>query len=267
MKKIKKIGLIFTLVMILFGCEKPKDPAGQRNVGVIPVISDVNPGIFDSKDLQNSYVEFVIDLVPGTHIDNVTIIGSYKDNFERIEITEVTSFPSTVRILSSDVATKLGIPLVDITNGEVFIFELLATANGLTTRSNAILSVSVACAFDNALTIGSYHSVSSDWGSEGDITITADPADPYTIFVAGLAAIEGLDEDQGPLVMHIDPATFAVTANETTIASDYFGYGSIKFFGTGVYNSCVGSYSMNFDISVGDYGSQGTFKYDFTRNP
>ena len=84
MKKIKKIELVLTLVMILFSCEKPKDPAGQRNVGVIPVISDVNPGIFDSKDLQNSYVEFVIDLVPGTNIDNVTIIGSSFPSLESI---------------------------------------------------------------------------------------------------------------------------------------------------------------------------------------
>lgn len=267
MKRIKTIGLVIIVVMMFSGCEEAKDPAGRRNAAVVPVISDINPGIFDSKDLQNSYVEFVVDLVPGTQLDKVVVAGSYQDNLERVEITNVTTFPSTIRILSSDAAQKLGIALDDISNGDVFLFELLAVDDGMTTRSNAVLRVSVACAFEGALATGSYHSVSIDWISEGNITITSDPADPYTVFVVGLAAIEGLDEDQGPLIMHIDPATFSVTADQAVIASDYFGYGSISYVGDGVYSSCDGSYAMYFDISVGDYGSQGLFRFDFTRNP
>lgn len=267
MKRIKTIGLVIIAFMIISGCEEAKDPAGRRNAAVVPVISDINPGIFDSKDLQNSYVEFVIDLVPGTQVDKVVVVGSYQDNLERIEMTNVTTFPSTVRIQSADAAQKLGIALDDIQNGDVFLFELLAVADGMTTRSNAILRVSVACAFDGALATGSYHSVCPEWPSEGNITITADPEDPYTLYVVGLAAIEGLDEDQGPLVMHIDPATFAVTADPAVIASDYFGYGPISYVGDGVYSSCDGSYTMYFDIAVGGYGSQGIFRFDFTRNP
>jgi len=266
MKRIKTLGFVITLVMIFFGCEKAKDPAGRRSIAVIPVISDINPGIFDSKNLDNSYVEFKIDLQTGTHADKVIIQGSYGDNFERIEIAEVTSFPSTVRIMSADVAQKLGIALGDISNGEVFIFELLTTSEGVTTRSNSVLNVSVACAFEGALTAGSYHSVSLDWGSEGDIIITADQNDPYKVYVAGLEQIEGLDEDGGPLVMHIDPVTFEVTADKTVIASEAFGYTDIAYEGSGVYNSCDGSYTMNFDISVNE-GNFGRFLFEFTRNP
>lgn len=267
MKRIKTIGLVIIVIMMFSGCEEAKDPAGRRNAAVVPVISDINPGIFDSKDLENSYVEFVVDLVPGTQVDQVVVEGSYQDNLERVEITSVTTFPSTVRILSSDAAQKLGIALDDISNGDVFLFELLAVDDGMSTRSNAILRVSVACAFEGPLATGSYHSLSSDWISEGNITITSDPEDPYTVFVVGLAAIEGLDEDQGPLIMHIDPATFSVTADQAVIASDYFGYGSMSFVGDGTYNSCDGSYTMYFDISIGDYGSQGIFLFEFTRNP
>jgi len=267
MKRIKTIGLIITLIMILFSCEELKDPAGQRNIAVIPVISDIDPGIFDSRDLKNSYVAFVISLSAGTNADKVTVVASYEDNSERITITEVVSFPATVRILSSDVAQKLGIALDEINNGDVFTFELLTAANGLTTFSNAVLSVPVACAYDAALATGSYHSISTDWNSEGDITISVDPDDPYTVYVAGLEEIEGLDEDQGPLVMHINPATYEVIADETVIASDGWGYGSISYSGNGVYSSCDGSYTMYYDISLSALGSQGTFKFDFIRNP
>ena len=38
-----------------------------------------------------------------------------------------------------------------------------------------------------------------------------------------LKQLKELDEDQGPLVMHIDPATFAVIADKTVLASDAFG--------------------------------------------
>jgi hypothetical protein len=269
MKKIKTLGLIFTLIMMFFSCEELKDPAGLRGVGVVPLISGINPGIFDSKDLAHSYVEFQISVPADDNADKIAILGSYNNNFERIKITETTLLPATVRISSADVAQKLGIALKDIKNGDVFMFELLTLANGLTTRSTAVLNVAVACAFDRNLAIGSYHSVSpaTDWNSEGDITITADPVNPYKVYVSGLEEMEGLIEDQGPLVMYIDPVTYDVVVPEKILSSDAWGYGSISYTGEGVYNSCNGSYSMYFDISFSKYGNQGTFKFDFTRKP
>jgi hypothetical protein len=267
MKKIKVLGLITTLIIIFFSCEDEiYNPVGQRNTAVIPAISDLDPGIFDSKDLLNTYIEFKISLSPGTTAEKVAIVASYEDNFERVTIKDVTTFPSTVKISASEVAQKLGISLAKVKNGDVFTFELLSSANGLTTRSNAVVSVPVACAYNAALATGSYHSVSSDWNSEGDITITSDPKDPYTVYVAGLEEIEGLDEDQGPLVMHINPATYEIIADETVLASDAWGYGSISYSGSGVYGSCDGSYIMYFEISLSALGSQGTFRFDFTRN-
>ena len=69
-----------------------------------------------------------------------------------------------------------------------------------TTRSNAILRVSVACAYEGPLATGSYHSVSSDWISEGNITITADPEDPYTVFVSVLQQLRVLMKIRGLLL-------------------------------------------------------------------
>jgi hypothetical protein len=266
MKKIKILGLILTLIIVIFSCEKLADPAGSRGTAVVPAISNVDPGIFDSKDLVNSYVEFKVDLASGQQADNGTVVASYNSNNERIKIADITSFPSTVRLVSGDVIQKLGISASSVKNGDVFTVEVLTTVNGVTTRSNAVLSVSVACAYSKAFAIGSYHSVSVDWATNGNITLTADLNDPYTIYVVGLEEMEGVVEDLGPLVMHIDPATYAVTVPKKAIGSSAFGYHNIAYAGSGVYNSCDGSYAMNFTISV-DEGSFVINAFTFTRNP
>ncbi len=115
------------------------------------------------------------------------------------------------------------------------------------------------------LATGSYHSVSEGWGSEGDITITADPDDPYTLYVTGLEEMEGLIEDVGPLVMHINPVDYSVIADKSILASDAWGFHNIAYEGTGVYSSCDGSFDMYFDITVVE-GDFGIFQFNFTRN-
>ena len=266
MKEIIKTGLIITLLLIYSSCEELPDPAGLRGVAVVPAITDVDPGIFDSKDLENTYVQFVITVPEGSVPEKISVLGSYQDNFERTVISEYTTFPATVMLNAADVAQKLGISLEEIVNGDVFTFELLTKANNLSTYSTAALMVPVACAYDVALATGAYHAV-SDWPSENDVTIAADPDDPYTILIADLGAIDGITEDNGPFVLHIDPATYNVTCETKTIASDYFGYGAVTYSGYGVYSSCDGAYSLYIDISVGAYGSQGVYLFELTRNP
>jgi hypothetical protein len=265
MKKIKTLGLIITFIMMSLSCEKLPDPAGRRGVAVVPGITDLDPGIFDSKDLENSYIEFDLSVPDGSQVDKITIQGSYQDTLARVTITELTSFPATVTISAADAAQKLGIELNDISNGDVFLFELVTTAYGITTRSSAVLAIPVACAYDVDLATGSYHVVGGDWGSEGNVTVTADAGDPYKIYVSGLEEIEGLTEDLGPLVMYINPATYAVNVPKKAIASDAWGYHNIAYEGYGTYSSCDGSYAMIFTITVVE-GTFGTYEFTFTRN-
>jgi hypothetical protein len=265
MRKIKILGSIITLFMIFISCEKTEDLAGLRGKAVIPVISDINPAIFDSKDLEHSYVEFKVDVPAGSHPDKIVIQGSFQANHERIDLAEVTTFPATVRILSSDVAKKLGISLADISNGAVFTLELITTANGTTTRSGAVLFIPVACAYNVSLATGSYHAV-SDWPSENNVSITSDANDPYTLYVTGLATIDDIVEDLGPFVMHINPINYEVITETKLLASDYFGYGGVTYSGNGTYSSCDGSFTLNIDISIGNYGSQGIYQFNITRN-
>jgi hypothetical protein len=267
MKKIKKLGLIIILIMMSISCDELPDPAGERGVAIVPGISGLNPAVFDVNDLQNSYVRFTVNLPEGTSVSKATLVASFNNNHADAIITELTTFPSVVTILSSVAAQKLGIALADIERGDVFGFELLITEGGRTTRSTP-LAVPAACVYSTVMSTGSFHSVSEDWATEGDITITADPDDPYTVYVSGLEEIDGLVEDLGPLVMHIDPITFAVTADKTVLASLVtWGapYHNIAYEGTGTFSTCDGTYTMSFEISV-DEGSWGANAFVFTKN-
>jgi len=221
MKELKKIGLIITLIFAFTSCDKLPDPAGLRGVAVVPGISDINPGIFDSKDLENTYVEFVITVPEGSHPDKITILGSFMDNYERVSIAETNSFPVTIRINCSEAAEKLEVSLDQLVNGDIFVFELSTLANNKATLSPAVLIVPIACAYDVELATGGYHAI-SDWPSEYDVTIAADPDDPFTILVTGLGALDGAVEDNGPFVLHINPATYSIVAETKTLASDYW---------------------------------------------
>ena len=265
MKKIKISGFIAILIMYSISCEELPDPAGERGAAIVPGISGLNPGVFDVNDLENAYVRFTVNIPEGTSVAKATLVGSYNNNHADVTITEITSFPAIVTISSSEAAQKLGIGLVDIERGDIFDFELLITANGRTTRSTP-LAIPVACVYSVSMATGSYHSVSTDWNSEGDITLTADAVDPYKIYVSGIEEIEGLVEDLGPLVMYVDPVTYAVTVPHKAIASDAWGYHNIAYEGSGTFSSCSGTYTMSFTISV-DEGSWGANAFTFTRNP
>lgn len=261
MKKINIIFLTVLLVLLFTGCEKAKDPAGLRNVGIVPIISDIS-GMFISGE-PDSFVQFKVDLQAGAAAENAQIVVSSRDEFQRVKIADITSFPSSFTFTLGTIAEKIGA----INEGEIIYIELVTTKDGLTTRSNAALAQIVFCKYNVNMAIGSYHSVSppSEWNSEGDISLKADPADQYTIYVTGLETIEGLNEDHGPLVMHINPATFEVTADKTVLASDAWGESNIAYEGSGSYNSCTGLYSMNFHIST-DQTDYGVFAFTFARN-
>jgi hypothetical protein len=263
MKKMNKIPLAITLIILLIGCEETKDPAGQRNIGIVPAITDVN-GMFISGELSSS-ISFRVSLAEGEAVENATIEVSSGDEFQRTKIADITSFPSDYTLTLGDITEKIGA----VNEGEVVYIEVVTTKNGVTTRSNAALAMTVFCMYDVNNATGSYHSISppSDWNTEGDISLKADQDDQFKIYVTGLEAIEGINEDQGPLVMHIDPATFNVVADKTVLASDFYFYDetNIAYEGTGTYNSCTGTYEMNFHITTDQY-DYGTFQFTFTKN-
>jgi hypothetical protein len=158
---------------------------------------------------------------------------------------------------------------VPIEKGVTYFWRVvMKDANGITTPGPT-WSFTPLCPFVASMAVGSYHAVSppDQWNSAGNITLTADPNDPYAITITGIEAIEGQTEDGGPLVMHIDPVTHEITVPKVVIVSFAFDtYHNLAYGGTGVYNACDGSYAMEFDISATE-GNFGTFAFFFTRNP
>jgi len=257
-------ALIILLTLFVSGCEELKDPAGRRGESVVPIISEADPGVFIIGD-GDSFIEFEVDFASGEEPGATEVLVSYGDNLDRLKIEDLTTFPATVSITLSEALDILGIALSDVQIGDVLIFEILTTKDGLTTRSIAAHPIPVVCVYEPALAYGSYRAVSGGWQVNGSVVVTPDPNDQYTIFVSGLARLDGLNEDRGPLVMHINPSSFKVTADKTVVATSAFGYHNLAYAGTGTFNSCTGLYQMNFNITV-DEGNFGTYAFTITRN-
>jgi hypothetical protein len=269
MKKYKIFGLIFSLVLLFSACEtEVVDPAGQRGVASVPGIEEMDPATFDVNDLENTFVQFDLVLdAPG--VSEAIILVSYKGDKKRAEITRISSFPTTVKITLSDVVSKLGMQLSAVKAADVFNFEVQTVEGGKTYFSSAAFNVAVVCGYDPLMVTGNYRAVSDAWAVDGPITITADPEDPYTVYVEGLATIDGLEEDLGPLKMVINPKNYDVTAEKTVLASLVtWGapYHDIAYEGPGKLNTCDGTYVMDFYITVAEGSFGGPFVFTFTKN-
>jgi hypothetical protein len=256
MKKYKILAFMAAMVLTFSACEtEVDDPSGLRSVGVIPAITNIDPAVFDINDLENTFIEFDIDAT--SEVNEVVFVASFNGDMRRVNLTNIPAFPAeNVKVYMRDVASALGIKLSDINPGDMFTFEALTIQGDKTYRSSAVINAPAVCLYDPEMVTGAYQAVSSDWAVDGPVTITVDPEDEYIVYVSGLAELDGLTEDKGPLKMIIDSKTFNVTAVKTVLASIAFDYTNIAYEGTGLLNTCDGTYSMNFTITV-DQGSFG----------
>jgi hypothetical protein len=265
MKKFKIIGLIAALVLTFSSCEtEVVDPAGLRDVGVVPEITNLNPAVYDSNDLENTFVQFTVDL-DDPKVNEVSVVASYNGDKRRTEIIKVSSFPTTVKLALSDVASKLGIPISSVKAADVFNIELISIQSGTSYFSNAAFNAAVVCGYDPANVTGSYRAFSDSWPADGNVTITVDPEDEFVLFISGLAALDGLNEDKGPLRLEVNELNFDVVAVKTVLASSAFGYTNLAYEGSGKLNTCDGTFEMLFTITV-DQGSFGAYDFVLTKN-
>lgn len=256
MKKYKILAFLAAMVLTFSACEtEVDDPAGLRNEGVVPAITNLKPAVFDINDPENTFIKFDLDATTG--VSEVIFVASYKGDMRRVTLLNFTTFPvKDIKIYMRDVASTLGIKLSDVNPGDVFTLEALTIQGDKTYRSSAVIDAPAVCLYDPEMVTGAYQAVSADWGVDGPVTITVDPTDQYIVYVAGLAELDGLTEDKGPLKMVVDPLTFNVTAVKTVLASIAFSYTNIAYEGSGILNTCDGTYDMNFTITV-DQGSFG----------
>lgn len=265
MKRFKIFGLITALVLVFSSCETEViDPAGLRGEGVFPTITDLNPAVYDSNDLENTFVQFTVD-IDDPKVNEVIVLASLNGDKKRVEMTRLNNFPGTVKLMLSEVASKLGMQLNDVELGDIFNIELQTIQGGKTYFSNAAFNAAVVCAYNPELVTGSYRAVSEGWAVDGNVTITADPADEFVLYVSGLAALDGLTEDQGPLRLEVNELNFDVVAVKTVLASTAWSYTNFAYAGSGKLNTCDGTFEMLFTITV-DQGSFGAYDFVLTKN-
>jgi hypothetical protein len=270
MKHINIIAIFFTFALLIVGCKDTNENlVGSRGLGVVPIISDLQPAVFDSNDLENTYVEFKLDVEDKSKLENAIIKVSLNGKMQRVDYATFTTFPQMVKVSLKDAIAKLGADFSKIGLGDIINVEVWTTTNGKAYPTKAVFNASVVCAYKSANVTGSYHSVSKDWASEGDITITVDPNDEFTVYISGLEVMEGLVEDKGPLKMVIDRNSYSIKVDRQVIVSDVSSWGvytNLAYAGTGTLNTCDGTYKMSFDISVDQTSFATAQVFTFTKN-
>lgn len=267
MKQTNILAFFFALTLLLGSCEDTNENlVGSRGIAVVPEISDINPAFYTS-DLENSFVAFNVSLPEGETVDAAEIQVTYKG--QTVVIQQINSFPVSVELQALDLINALGISESDVEIGDSFLVHVVTTSLGVSSRSLAAMKVLVTCEFDASLTTGVYEAVSSDWAVAGDVTVTADPQDPFKLYIEGLADLDGLVSNGNKLELNIDPYSFKMTGPAVVLADDVAPWGlpytNYTFSPVGgLYNSCDGSFEMSISISV-DQGGWGPQGFTFTR--
>ncbi len=299
MKNFKYFLLIIMGLILVSSCEKGKDLRMPKVVKANSAVFKVNDTLsspFINVSNVNAYsLTFDVNMLFNHPFKKIEIMVVMDRDFSKQYLLKtITSVPTSVTITGADIVKA--IPALassaDIVAGDVFyVFgnvELtdgtylpgmlsdgkiaLASDNinivGILKNAVPDIRIAVPCAFNPAMAVGSYHAVSKDWGSDGNVTVTADPNDPYKIYVSGFETMEGLVEDKGPLPIFIKK-NYSVDIPRHVLVSSLapwgLSYTNLAYGGSGTFNTCDGSYSLTMQVSV-DQGSFGTFHWKLTRN-
>ena len=266
MKQYKILTILFAFTLIISGCDDTNENlVGSRGVAIVPTISDINPAFYTT-DFANSYVKFTVDLEDGDTVDAAEVQVTFKG--QTAVLQSIESFPATITLPGLEVINALGLTESDVEVDDYFLYHVVTTKGDVSSRSLAALKVFVTCEFDPLLTVGSYHVISEDWEVEGDVTLTADPTDPFLIGISGLYKMEGGAPNDNVLYLHINPSNFSVTHEKTRLGTSApWGSYTNYYYGpvNGLYKSCTGSFEMTFSITV-DEGGFGNYNFVFTKN-
>ena len=260
---------IFALVatLFLFGCEDTNENLVQeRGMAVVPIMSEPAPALFQ-EDIDVSYVQFDLSLASGETVDKaeIEVVSGGKS-----AIVKAVTIPATgVIVTAREVLSALNIPDSDFKAGDVFNLFVLTTKNGKVTRSIASVGVPVVCYFEPSMLVGKFYYISGSWGEEGEVTLEADPDDPYKIYIDGMAETQGLTSAGNKLELNFNPNNFSLSGPRVVVSDDlspwglsYTAYAYTPVSGT--YDSCEESYTVTYGITV-SAGSYGNFMFKFTK--
>jgi hypothetical protein len=297
--KIKILTILIIGVFLTITCKKdPNLRMPDLQSGVIPLIEKDT-----SKDMDLSstaLADFNATISVGLYykqkpksMDLMVCMNGDVVNTAVVK-SNITSFPTNVDVTTANLVDIL--PGLDSINqlqpGDYFLFYTDVTLedgtviNGNDTLyspydasvvnlpgSSLNVTYTVLCPYQPALTTGSYQAVSADWNANGEVTLTADPADQYTIYIDGLMDVDFLISNGNKLAIHVDPVTYAISGEKAILAADCApwgaGYDAYKNYSytplEGKYNTCDGSFDITVDIST-DQLDFGEYHYTFSRN-
>lgn len=234
----------------------------------------------DYSFMKNAQLLAVIQKVDGTWASAVAV-----DN--------ITEFPKEIQVDIADIYSKLGLTVPAL--GETFYLTTNVVLNDGTTIpgwtkitgfNNKAFSgwyidgrpysynvrYPVACPFTPTLAVGAYkfESPATDWNVAGEVTLVADPSDPYKIYINGYPEAEGLTGNGNKITLIIDPVTYAISGPKVVLADNLTEWGLPTYTNytyeviSGNYSTCDGSYNVVLKIYV-DQGGWGNNSFTFTR--
>ena len=266
----KYFYIIAATLLISISCEDTNENLVQeRGAAIVPLMSEVLPAFF-TENIEASYVQFDLALSPGDQIDKAEI-EVVRARGNKSGILKALSLPVTgLKVTASEILSALNIPESDFLAGDVYNLYVLTTKGGLTTRSKAAVGIPVVCYFDPSMLVGNYYYESASWDEEGEVTLEADPDDPYKIYVSGMAESQGLTGNGNKLVLIFNPNSFTVSGPKVIIADDLSDWGLDDYTNhayepvSGKFDSCAESYTVIFDITIAQ-GGWGNFSFIFTK--
>ena len=284
MKKILIFSLLFAAIAMLLGACRKDDNAklpDLERVSWLPLlVKDPTANISISpSDAENFVGRFTIDeyFESGANpqkVDVVVIKNSDKTNVKTIK-ADVTSFPATVEVTGAQLISLFGGTIVlgdlfeigvDVTTAGGKKFEAFpatgnAYASGIVAQpgSSPTITYLAACTFDKNSFNGNYKVVQDDWADfkAGDLIAVAPGAGENQISITAFPS-PAYGTNRKPMLITVDPATFAVTIPEQVIG-DYDGAPpGATVRGDGTVNPCGDeiTLSVTFKIGVTDYADQ-----------
>jgi len=135
-------------------------------------------------------------------------------------------------------------------------------------------ATSTPCEFEPSMLAGtfSYYSDPDNWNESGTVTLTADPNDPYKVYINqdGIMEAEEIGNGNGNAIeLNINPSDFSITGPKTIIAPDLSDWGMASYTNyyftpvRGSYSVCDKVYTITFLIGV-DQGTWGNMMFTFT---
>ncbi|MCF8361470.1 MAG: hypothetical protein K9G70_02480 [Prolixibacteraceae bacterium] len=299
---LKYISIITTILFLAYSCETDENGPMPDNIqeGCFPYIevdNSVSSPFINVDDLNGYMMKGEVKVLFDSPYDKLTLAVAYNGNYSDYYVLkdDIVNVPADIEVTTSDlvntidelssasdikIADEFHVYVIPTIAGKEFppyqeindkvyntvsssILQNLTALKGLT---KADVNITVPCAFDPSIVSGSFYSVSADWSSAGDITIFPDESDPFVVYVDGLETMEGLVEDKGPLKMVIQPNYDVVVERQVIVSSlSPWGlpYTNLAYEGFGTYDTCTGTYTMTFEITV-DQGSFGSYNFTFT---